>query len=195
MRRAEEARCRLLFAQTQERAEHKLCWHTDAGTRLLLSSYICLLTSSCIKSALSEFPAPRPPQPPPSSPPVSVHKQTRCKIRRFLYPHLSAAHVRLLATRAELHRDMGSPNARATAERETECMYVSHTSMQEGERRAHTPRLNVTSQREQISSRGELSMEEKRKRVTYASGSTQLLSEFAGRFTPLNEKWGGGYCK
>lgn len=36
-------------------------------------------------------------------------------------------------------------------------------------------------------------MEEKRKRVTYASGSTQLLSEFAGRFTPLNERWWWGW--
>lgn len=56
----------------------------------------------------------------------------------------------------------------------------------------HAPRLNVTSQSEQISSRGELSMEEKRKRVTYASGSAQLLSEFAARFTPLNKGRGGG---
>lgn len=62
-------------------------------------------------------------------------------------------------------------------------LYTIHTH-------THTPQLNVTSQREQISRRGELSMEEKREVVTYASGSPQLLSEFAASFTPFNS--GGG---
>ncbi len=33
-------------------------------------------------------------------------------------------------------------------------------------------------------------MEEKRKVVTYASGSPQLLSEFAASFTPFNSEGG-----
>lgn len=50
----------------------------------------------------------------------------------------------------------------------------------------HTPQLDVPFQGEQISRRGELSMEEKRKAVTYVSGSPRLLSEFSASFTPFN---------
>lgn len=51
----------------------------------------------------------------------------------------------------------------------------------------HTHKLlNVSSQKEQISRRGELSMEEKREVVTYASRSLQLLSEFAASDTLFN---------
>lgn len=44
-----------LFAQRMERAERGLLWHTDAGTRQILSSWICLLTST-LTFSLSLFP-------------------------------------------------------------------------------------------------------------------------------------------
>lgn len=59
-------------------------------------------------------------------------------------------------------------------------MYIHSTCT-----RANT-QLNVSSQKEQISRRGELSMEEKREVVTYASRSPQLLSEFAASDTLFN---------
>ena len=49
---AEAGRCCRLFAERNERTEKKPLWHTDVGAKLIVSSYIRLLTRSHLHTVL-----------------------------------------------------------------------------------------------------------------------------------------------